>query len=239
MRNRRGIQVRKDTDSGFNYDLPLVVMVNRSSASASEIFSGAIKDYGRGIIVGDEQTHGKGTVQTILKLDRLHFFKNKKSGAMKYTMAKFYRSTGASTQQKGISPDIIFPSFLDYMEIGETHLKHVMPWDEIEPLEIVKVIDVNPFTAEIRSRSERRLQNNERFQKMIADTRRYGEKKTQETISLNKTKRLALREEDEYWTSRSKSFFGKNDKTIEHKEEDKQKGKQDEITQEDKTGHLS
>ena len=212
VRNRRGVQIRKDTDNGFYYDLPLTVMINRSSASASEIFSGAIKDYGRGIIVGDEQTHGKGTVQTILKLDRLHLFKNRKSGAMKYTMAKFYRATGASTQQKGITPDIVFPSFLDHMEIGETQLKHVMPWDEIKPLDKVKVIDVSPFVAEIESRSQKRLQHNEPLQRLIADIERYGERKKQETISLNRTKRLAFREEDEYWASRSKSIFGNREK---------------------------
>ena len=225
VRNRRGVQVRKDTDKGFYYDLPLVVMANRSSASASEIFSGAIQDYGRGVIIGDMQTHGKGTVQTILKLDRLHLFKNKKSGAMKYTMAKFYRATGVSTQQRGIKPDILSPSFLDHMEVGESFLDHVMPWDEIEPLEIVKVIDVQPFLPEIKSRSSKRLQNNHRFQRLVADIGRYGERKKQKTISLNRIKRLALREEDEYWATRSKSIFrnreNKNETNSVKKDNDK------------------
>ena len=220
VRNRNGVQVRKDSDNGFYYDIPLVVMINRSSASASEIFSGAIKDYGRGIIVGDAQTHGKGTVQTILKLDRLHFFKNQKSGAMKYTMAKFYRATGASTQNKGIRPDISFPSFLDHMKIGEEYLKNAMPWDEIKPLEMVKVIDITPFKPEIKARSEIRLQKNERFQNLITDIKRYGERKGQKTIPLNKAKRIALREEDEYWANRSKSFFGnREDKLTDNKNE--------------------
>lgn len=228
VRNRNGVQVRKDSDNGFYYDLPMVVMINRSSASASEIFSGAIKDYGRGIIVGDAQTHGKGTVQTILKLDRLHFFKNQKSGAMKYTMAKFYRATGASTQNKGIHPDISFSSFLDHMKIGEKHLKNAMPWDEIEPLEMIKVIDVTPFKPEIKARSDIRLQKNERFQNLITDITRYGERKGQKTIPLNKAKRIALREEDEYWANRSKSFFGNREDKLTADKDKADKDKADE-----------
>ncbi|MDP7399842.1 MAG: S41 family peptidase, partial [Lentisphaeria bacterium] len=112
------VDVREDSDDGFAYDLPMLVMVNQLSASASEIFSGAIQDYQRGLIVGSVGTHGKGTVQTVLKLDRMRSFRDKKPGAIKFTMAKFYRVTGASTQKKGIAPDIAFPSFLDHMELG-------------------------------------------------------------------------------------------------------------------------
>ena len=228
VRNRRGVQVRKDADSGFFYDLPLVVMINRSSASASEIFSGAIKDYGRGIIVGDMQTHGKGTVQTILKLNRLHFFRNKKSGAMKYTMAKFYRTTGASTQKKGIIPNSSFPSFLDHMEIGEAQLSHVMPWDEIEPLKIERVIDVTPHLPEIQSRSQNRLQSHQEFLRLVSDIERFGERKNQKTLSLNKAKRIALREEDEYWTKRSKTFFGNREsQPVDNKNEPKEQDDSD------------
>ena len=87
-----------------------------------------------------------------------------------------------------------------------------MPWDEIKPLEIVKVIDVSPFITEIESRSKERLQKSEQFQRLAEDIERYGERKMQETISLNRVKRLAFREEDEYWASRSKSIFGNRDK---------------------------
>ena len=221
VRNRRGIQVRKDTDNGFYYDLPLVVMVNRSSASASEIFSAAIKDYGRGLIVGDRNTHGKGSVQTVLKLNRLNMFKNKKSGAMKYTMAKFYRITGASTQKNGVSPTIVFPSFLDHMEVGESYLKHVMPWDEIEPQKFNMVMDIRPYIPEITQRFNERIEKKDDFQHLIKDIERYGLRSKQKTLTLNKEKRLALREDDEYWAKRSRSILGRRNEENANKEKKK------------------
>ena len=217
VRNRQGVQVRRDNDDGFSYDLPLVVLVNKSSASASEIFSGAIQDYDRGIVVGDMSTHGKGTVQTVLKLNRIKMLQDKKSGAMKYTMAKFYRVTGASTQKKGVSPSIIFPSFLDHMEIGESHLKHVMPWDEIDPLAVKKEINISSVIDSIRKDSMTRLKDNKTFQELASDIKKYGIRKQEKSISLNKDKRLAMKKEDEYWAERSKAILGKRNKNKEDK----------------------
>ncbi len=212
VRSRQGVKVRGDNDDGFSYDLPLVVLVNKSSASASEIFSGAIQDYDRGIVVGDINTHGKGTVQTILKLNRIKMLKDKKSGAMKYTMAKFYRVTGASTQKKGVTPSIIFPSFLDHMEIGESHLKHVMPWDEIKPLPVEKEINISNYIDRIKKNATTRLEKNKKFQELRNDIEKYGIRKKEKSISLNKDKRLAMKKEDEYWAERSKSILGKRNK---------------------------
>jgi carboxyl-terminal processing protease len=133
------IKVDDDEDSTVAYDGPLAVLVSRFSASASEIVAGALQNYGRAIIVGDSSTHGKGTVQTVLELRRvpgLNFGFNTpreetKSGATKLTVQKFYLPNGASTQLKGVVPDIILPAIEDYLPIGESDLPHALSWDHI------------------------------------------------------------------------------------------------------------
>ncbi len=120
--NRRA-NIYADTDDEIAWDGPLAVMVNRLSASASEIFAGAIQDYGRGLIIGS-QTFGKGTVQTLIPLNR---------GQLKITQAKFYRVSGESTQHEGVAPDVEFPEIYDTDKIGESSLEDSMPWDEIKP----------------------------------------------------------------------------------------------------------
>jgi carboxyl-terminal processing protease len=128
------IKVDDDEDSAVAYDGPLTVLVSRSSASASEIVAGALQNYGRAVIVGDSSTHGKGTVQTVLELRNLvpQLARNgAKSGATKLTVQKFYLPNGASTQLKGIVPDIILPSIEDYLPIGESDLPHALEWDSI------------------------------------------------------------------------------------------------------------
>lgn len=219
VRNRDSVQVRRDTDDGFFFNLPLVVLVNRSSASASEIFAGAIKDYGRGIVVGDQTTHGKGTVQTVYKLDKVRVLSNQKCGAVKFTMAKFYRVTGGSTQKIGVAPDIIFPSFLDHMDIGEATLDFVMPWDEIEPQPASPTATVAECMPEIKRRVDDRLKANADFQQLVADIASFGVRKQQKTLSLNKEKRIALKKEDEYWAKRSSAVLGKRIKSEMLKEE--------------------
>jgi len=222
--------VRGDEDNGFAYDLPIVVMVNQLSASASEIFSGAIQDYSRGIIAGSKNTHGKGTVQTVFKLSRRGRLKNRKSGALKYTMAKFYRVTGASTQKKGIAQDIIFESFLDHMELGEAQLDHVLAWDTIAPREIRKsFLNVSEYVDEIKARSEQRLDANEEYQKLAEDIRRFGERKEERYITLKREKRIAMREEDEYWSKRSQSVLGKRKRYEDEEEEEEEEEEMDDL----------
>jgi carboxyl-terminal processing protease len=135
-------EIQNDEDKNMYYDGPLGVIINRFSASASEIFSGAIQDYKRGIIIGD-QSYGKGTVQNLLDLDRfLPDEKEEKPGQMKLTLAKFYRVTGSSTQHKGVTPDIQLPSRYDAEEYGESSMSSALPWDLIsstrfKPLDFV------------------------------------------------------------------------------------------------------
>lgn len=215
------VDVREDLDDGFAYDLPMIVIVNQLSASASEIFSGAIQDYQRGLIVGSVGTHGKGTVQTVLKLDRMRSFRDKKPGAIKFTMAKFYRVTGASTQKKGIAPDIAFPSFLDHMELGEAELDHVLKWDTIQSQPLNRNFTlITPYVEELHRRSDTRLAKNELYQHLVEDIAEFGKRRAEKHITLNREKRIKLREEEEYWTERSQAVLGSDRDNDDEPEDD-------------------
>lgn len=145
--------VYADTDDEIAWDGPLVVMVNRLSASASEIFAGAIQDYGRGLIIGG-QTYGKGTVQTLVPLNH---------GQLKITSAKFYRISGKGTQNRGVVPDIVFPDIYDLDEIGESALEDAMPWDVIRPVKYQSDNSIEPVLDELLARHTRRAANDSDF----------------------------------------------------------------------------
>ena len=134
------VKSEMDNDEKVYYDGPLAVLVNRMSASASEIFSGAIQDYNRGIIIG-ERTYGKGTVQNVIDLNNMIQFNHKTLGQVKITLAKFYRITGNSTQHKGVTPDILFPGLYDDSKFGEDASEFALPWDQIEPAKQIKIVD--------------------------------------------------------------------------------------------------
>lgn len=135
---RKGMQrTMEDKDPQIQYDGPVVVMVNTISASASEIFAAAMQDYNRALIVGTTSTYGKGTVQNFSELDRMVPRKPADMtdlGSLKMTVQKFYRINGGATQLKGVTPDIVFPDYYNYMDFGERDLEYAMPWDEISPL---------------------------------------------------------------------------------------------------------
>ena len=137
---RGQIEKLLDQDQTAAYNGPLIVLVDKFSASASEIVAACLQDTGRALVLGDKSTHGKGTVQTVFDLERdgqirsaASILHQQPTGSLKFTIGKFYRINGSSTQVKGVIPDIIFPAFSDYMEVGEARLPHVMPWDEISP----------------------------------------------------------------------------------------------------------
>lgn len=182
VRNSDGrVDVLADENSGVFYKGPMAVLVNRLSASASEIFAGAMQDYHRALIIGG-QTFGKGTVQTIQPLNH---------GELKLTLAKFYRVSGQSTQHQGVIPDIEYPSVVDTKEIGESALPEAMPWDSIRPAIKPEVDPFRPFLAELKARHDARtahnpdfLYNRERLalaQKLMKET----------VVSLNEAKRRA------------------------------------------------
>jgi carboxyl-terminal processing protease len=129
VRTSRTAEVLTDDDPSISYNGPLVVLTNRFSASASEIFAGAIQDYHRGVIVG-ESTYGKGTVQSVVSLDR--YVQEEGAGSLKVTLQKFYRASGNSTQHKGVTPDVKLPSALDPEQFGESSNANALPWDEIK-----------------------------------------------------------------------------------------------------------
>jgi carboxyl-terminal processing protease len=137
VKNSQGmIRVLEDQNPNVAYGGPMIVLVNQFSASASEILAAALQDYGRALIVGGAHTHGKGTVQALVDMNRnlplLHLKKYDDLGALKVTIQKFYRINGGSTQYKGVIPDVVLPSMLDYMETGEQYMDNSLPWDQVE-----------------------------------------------------------------------------------------------------------
>ncbi len=219
IKNEKKIEVREDNDKGFAYDVPLIVLVNIFSASASEIFAGVIQDYGRGVVIGS-QTHGKGTVQNLLDLKRVIQTKDD-LGAIKYTMAKFYRVTGASTQQKGVMPDITLPSFNSIEDYGEASLKHVIPWDEIRKLTIkTSAQDVGPCLKILRERHNKRMKKNKDFQLLDKYIEKWNERRKEKMVSLNIVERKKRQEEENLWYKNIEKMLGQQE-TKEEEEEKK------------------
>lgn len=173
------VQVLNDEDPSVAYDGPLVVLVNRMSASASEIFAGAIQDYGRGLVVGS-QTFGKGTVQAVRPLNH---------GQLKITQSKFYRVSGGSTQHKGVIPDIEIPSRVDKTRIGEDALDHALPWDQIEAVPHARYYDFSSIIDELRKRHDTRFDESPEFGLLQKEIEFLKEQREQEYVSLNLEKR--------------------------------------------------
>ena len=184
------VDILDDRDSSIIYDGPLAVLVNRLSASASEIFAGAIQDYERGIIIGS-QTFGKGTVQSLLPLNR---------GQLKLTQAKFYRISGESTQEKGIIPDIKYPSNYNPESIGESTLDSPLPWDKISATTYRRKHSINHLVPELKSLHDERVSNNAEFN-YLAEAFAYRKARSEDdTISLNEKKRLQEKTDREgFW----------------------------------------
>ncbi|MFT4720213.1 MAG: carboxyl-terminal processing protease [Candidatus Azotimanducaceae bacterium] len=184
------VDILNDRDIRTIYDGPLAVLVNRLSASASEIFAGAIQDYDRGVIIGN-QTFGKGTVQTLLPLNQ---------GQLKLTAAKFYRISGESTQHKGIMPDIDFPLDYDPESIGESTLEHPLPWDKIRATSYRPKSNVSQMTTALVSLHNQRVDLDPDFIYM-RDAAAYRQVRSQKTnITLNEAqRRLEKTESDAFW----------------------------------------
>lgn len=182
------------------YEGPLIVLTDKASASASEIFAGALQDYRRALVIGEQSTFGKGTVQTILPVERyMPFFSDKsRAGALKVTIQKFYRIAGGSTQLKGVIPDIQIPSLRDVMEIGEASLPHALPYDTI-PARTYTYFSKKPLPLEdLRSRSIARVTANPEFQYILEDMKRFKERIDKNSVSLNlEERRNELKENKE------------------------------------------
>ncbi|MFJ4433546.1 carboxy terminal-processing peptidase [Pseudomonas sp. NPDC089395] len=188
VRNSDGrVDVLEDENPGAFYKGPLALLVNRLSASASEIFAGAMQDYHRALIIGG-QTFGKGTVQTIQPLNH---------GELKLTLAKFYRVSGQSTQHQGVLPDIDYPSIIDTKEIGESALPEAMPWDTIRPVVKPAADPFRPFLAQLKAQHEARSDKDAEFT-YIRDRLALTQKLMNEkTVSLNEQERRARHDQIE------------------------------------------
>ncbi|MBF8694309.1 carboxy terminal-processing peptidase [Pseudomonas fulva] len=188
VRNSDGrVDVLEDENPGAFYKGPLALLVNRLSASASEIFAGAMQDYHRALIIGG-QTFGKGTVQTIQPLNH---------GELKLTLAKFYRVSGQSTQHQGVLPDIDYPSIIDTKEIGESALPEAMPWDTIRPVVKPAVDPFKPYLAQLKAQHQARSDKDAEFI-YIRDRLALTQKlMTEKTVSLNEQARRARHDEVE------------------------------------------
>lgn len=183
------ISAEFDRDPSVTYDGPLGVLVNRFSASASEIFAGAIQDYKRGIVVG-EQTYGKGTVQTLVDLGRFLKGEPDNVGQLKITMEKFYRITGSSTQHKGVTPDIQLPSGFSAEEYGESSQPSALPWDMIATSKYTPSADVNEqIVSSLNKKYQEHLKSETDLKKLVADFDYWKKAKERKTISLKEDKR--------------------------------------------------
>ncbi len=208
VREARGIQVLSDPDPDVLYQGPLVVLVNRHSASASEILAGALQDYGRAVLVGDSKTHGKGTVQSLQNLDD----RNPRLGQIKVTTHSFYRIAGGSTQLKGVVPDIVISSVLDALDVGEEFLPHAMQWTVVNTALYRPVMNLKPLIPDLRRRSEARRAKDARFQAQADIIKRIYEHQEAAGISLNLEERMVLaREEKGLETVQREALEGEGD----------------------------
>ncbi len=190
------VEVADDPDTNIIYNGPLAVLVNRFSASASEIFAGAIQDYGRGLIIG-EQTYGKGTVQNLIDLNRLSSNGKKDFGQVKLTIAKFYRITGGSTQNLGVVPDIQFPAYVDADEFGESSEPSALPYDQIQSTKFKRYSDLNKLIPLLNQKHLDRTANDKDFNKLIEEIKIYKENKNKNFISLNEDVRKKEKEQED------------------------------------------
>ncbi|MBU1171659.1 MAG: carboxy terminal-processing peptidase [Proteobacteria bacterium] len=189
--SKNNFSVYPDDNPDIAYDGPLAVLVNRMSASASEIFAGAIRDQKRGIIMGS-QTFGKGTVQSLLDLNK---------GQIKLTVAKFYRILGESTQHKGIIPDILFPSLYNPDDIGESALEEALPWDKTNPVRFKPFmdIDLDALAAKVEAAHEKRVKDSPDYKYLIEYNNHFKELQKKTLISLNEKERLVEQEQAHQW----------------------------------------
>ena len=202
VRNANGtIEKRYDKQGpdARHYSQPLIVMVDRFSASASEIVAAALQDHKRALIVGDKCTHGKGTVQNVFDLSRvvsarsLPNINKKEFGSLKMTIAKFYRINGGSTQVEGVKSDIAFDSVTDEMELGEARLPHVLPWDEIPAMNYKEYQEVETLLPALKAASEKRRAESTEFQAYQKEIEIYGQVMKIKELPLDLEERRAFR----------------------------------------------
>lgn len=181
---RGKVEVDEDENPSVFWDGPLAVMTDRFSASASEIFAGAIQDYGRGIIVGNT-TYGKGTVQSAIAMKRIDPDFADKNDQINLTMAKFYRISGSSTQHKGVTPDIEFPTVFPADKYGESSEKSALPWDEIASSKYTKIADLSSTIAELKAQHDARMKTSKEYTYLLQDIEEFKKRDADVSLPLN------------------------------------------------------
>ena len=189
------LEIINDPSNGTIYSGPLAVMIDRYSASASEIFAGAIQDYQRGLIIG-QKSFGKGSVQNLYPLDRYSRYKSKKGfGQLTLTIAKYYRITGEGTQNRGVEPDIKLPSFIDADIIGEETKNNPLPWDKISSLNFQTHTDFQPLIRVVEKNYEIRKSENPSIEVLIEDIAEFRNMSQVNSVSLNMETRKSERDQ--------------------------------------------
>jgi carboxyl-terminal processing protease len=197
VRNASGkVEQENDDDPGMAWSGPFAVLVNRASASASEIFTAAIQDYGRGIIIG-EPTFGKGTVQNLVDLDEVAHNEKPTFGEIKMTIAQFFRINGGSTQLRGVTPDISFPLTVDAKDFGESSYDNALPWTSIAPAKYQVVADLKPLLPMLAERHQARTAGSVEWQNFEADLADMRALRADKTVSLNEAVRRKQRDDEE------------------------------------------
>jgi carboxyl-terminal processing protease len=197
------VQVDSDRDAGVAWDGPLAVLINRGSASASEIFAGALQDYGRGLVIG-ETTFGKGTVQNLVDLDRWPANEEARFGQLKLTIAQFFRVSGGSTQHKGVVPDIAYPVTVDASEFGESTYDNALPWTRIAAVPHQRYGNFKPLLPRLEALHDARVAKDREFQWWAEDVAKFREEQAKQFVSLNEAERRAERDAFEALRERRK-----------------------------------
>ncbi len=182
------VEIESDDRSRPAWTGPVGVLINRGSASASEIFAAAIQDHGRGVIVG-EASFGKGTVQTVIDLDQAARNSEPRFGQLKLTIAQFFRIDGGTTQLRGVTPDITLPGLLDPATVGESSYENALPWTKIKPAPFRRFIDMAPLIPQLQARHLERVGNDTDFQRFVEDAKDLTAQRNDQVISLNETVR--------------------------------------------------
>ncbi|EKO3464884.1 carboxy terminal-processing peptidase [Vibrio fluvialis] len=190
------VNVNSDTDGKVSYSGPMTVLINRYSASASEIFAAAMQDYGRAIILG-ENSFGKGTVQQHRSLNHIYDLFDKELGYVQYTIQKFYRIDGGSTQNKGVIPDIAFPTAVDAAETGESMESNALPWDSIDKAKYEKLYDFHKMITTLSAEHQTRIAKDMEFSFIQQDIAKYKAEKDDNYLSLNEKVRKAQSEKSD------------------------------------------
>ena len=185
-----------DVEAGTAYNGPLTVLINRLSASSSEIMAAALRDYGRAIVLGDT-SFGKGTVQQNRPLNRIYDLTSDDMGSIHYTIAKFYRINGGSTQLRGVEPDIIMPALVDDEEFGERSEPNALGWDKISPAEYEQYLNIDSFVPLLKEKYEKRAANNIEFKIFKAEMDRYLKLKSSKYITVNLEKRREITDKED------------------------------------------